>query len=221
MFQDPFLSIIYEDNHLLVIDKPPLLLTIPTKQERDSVQTRGQTWLKQKYKKSGEAFLQPVHLLDRVASGLVVCAKTGKSASRLYAQIRAREWEKLYLARHDGALPSIQGTLRHFLRKMKFHAQSYCQKMPETKEALLHYWKIKPGFVAIQPTTGYYHQIRVQLSSINCPICGDKKYRATSSAFSCGIDLHHTQVRFSHPISKNLITLNSNAPFSHYCTSSY
>lgn len=202
-------EILYLDNHLLIVDKPPLLLTLPTKEESDSVQTRGQTWLKEHFQKPGNVFLHPVHRLDRVASGIVVCARTSKSLSRLNQQIREGEWHKRYRLRHEGILPAPKGTLRHFLQKGEYHT-----KVDDAgQEAVLHYEEIARGVAEVELVTGRYHQIRAQFAAIGCPICGDSKYGAKTKALSKGIDLHHIRLEFKHPITHIDLVITSREVF--------
>ena len=190
---------------MIVVDKPPLLLTLPTKEEHDSVQTRAADYLKEKFQKPGNVFVHPVHRLDKVASGIVVCARTSKSLSRLNEQIRDGHWHKLYKLRHEGILPSVQGTLRHFLQKDDYHTKV----VADGQEAVLHYKQLIPGIVEVELVTGRYHQIRAQFSAIGCPICGDYKYGAVTKAISPGIDLYHIRLQFSHPVTKKMIDLSS------------
>ena len=84
------IKVIYEDNHLLVLNKPSDLLTQPTKLNSDSLETRAKKWLKKKYRKKGNVFLEAIHRIDRPTSGIVVFAKTSKALSRLIAAIRAK-----------------------------------------------------------------------------------------------------------------------------------
>ncbi len=193
-------EVLYLDNHLLIVNKPPLLLTLPTKEVQDSVQTRGQAWLKEKFKKPGNVFLHPVHRLDRVASGIVVCARTSKALSRLNEQIREGEWHKVYTLTFEGSLPAPSGTLRHFLEKQEYHTTVVSKGRGQ--EAVLHYKQIAPHTAQVELITGRYHQIRAQFSSIGCPICGDTKYGAQPREASLGIALQHTQLTFLHPITK-------------------
>ncbi len=200
-------EVLYLDNHLLVVDKPPLLLTLPTTEVSDSVLTRGQAWIKEKFQKPGNVFLHPVHRLDRVASGIVVCARTSKSLSRLNEQIRGGQWHKLYRLRFEGKLPSSKGTLRHFLEKSDYHTKVVSEGCGQ--EAILHYSQVAPGIAEVELVTGRYHQIRAQFAAIGCPICGDYKYGAVTKAISPGIDLYHMRLEFKHPVTKEMIRITS------------
>ena len=193
-------EILYLDNHLLVVNKPPLLLTLPT-EERDSVQTRGQAFLKEKYNKIGNVFLHPVHRLDRVATGIVVCARTSKALSRLNAQIRDRAWEKTYIVHHEGVLPALKGTLSHKMRKEEYRSVID----PAGDEAILHYRVLEPGKAVVRLITGRYHQIRLQFATVGCPILGDKKYGAREG--DGPIALCHAKLCFSHPVTKERLKI--------------
>jgi len=204
-------EILYLDNHLLIVDKPPLLLTQPAGGETDSVETRGREWLKEKFQKPGNVFLHPVHRLDRVAAGIVVCARTSKSLTRLNEQIRNGDWKKTYRLRYEGNLPAPKGTLRHFLEKQDYHTIV----SPKGQEAILHYRQIEEGVAEVELITGRYHQIRAQFSAIGSPICGDYKYKAKTKAVMEGIDLLHARLTFHHPVAENLLLIQSLRHISH------
>jgi 23S rRNA pseudouridine1911/1915/1917 synthase len=198
-------EVIYLDNHLLIVDKPPLLLTQPAGDESDSVQTRGAEWIKEKFGKPGNVFLHPVHRLDRVASGIVVCARTSKSLKRLNEQIRNGDWKKLYRLRYEGDLPALKGTLRHFLEKGDYHTKV----SSKGQEAILHYKQIEKGLAEVELITGRYHQIRAQFAAIGCPICGDYKYGAKTKAVTAGIDLTHIRLEFHHPVTHESVQVHA------------
>ena len=198
---------LYEDNHLLIALKPEGLPTQPEFIERLKKQ------LKEKYQKSGNVFLEPIHRLDKPVSGLVLCAKTSKALSRLQAMMRERKIEKRYVALLTGELPALEGELEHFL----FHDAHRARVVPRThsegKQALLRYrlLKEKEGkkLVEIELLTGRYHQIRAQFSAIGCPIIGDAKYGSTLSWKGEGIALHHCRLQFIHPVSLQPLEISS------------
>jgi 23S rRNA pseudouridine1911/1915/1917 synthase len=200
-------DILYLDNHLIVIDKPPLLLTQPAGGVFDSVQSRGQEYIKEKFYKPGDVFLHPVHRLDRVASGIVVSARTSKALSRLNEQIKKDQWKKIYLLRHEGELPTLEGELVHYLVKGDFKTAIFDKEVPGSKKAHLRYKDLGGGLAEVTLFTGRYHQIRAQFSHIGAPICGDAKYGSKEKGISPGIDLHHTHVEFFHPITKEKISI--------------
>lgn len=198
-------KVLYLDNHLIVVDKPRLFLTQPTQYSSESVETWIQDFLKEKFQKKGRAFGHPVHRLDRVASGIVVCARTSKALSRLNEGMRDGVWKKKYILRYEGTLPELEGTLVHYLK----HGDHYCEIAPDGKRAELHYRALKDQRAEVTLCTGRYHQIRAQFAAIGCPIRGDKKYGATTTLREGGIDLHHTECAFTHPTTKILVKITS------------
>ena len=204
-------EILYLDNHLIIVNKPSQLITQPTNLSQDSMETRVKAFLKERFQKKGEAFAHVVHRLDRVASGIVVCARTSKALSRLNEQIRKGLWKKKYLLRYEGELPHQSGTLIHFLERQAY--RSVVTFEGKGKRAELHYNAIGDHRAEVELITGRYHQIRVQMAAIGCPICGDEKYGSTVKAKSSGIDLCHIELAFSHPVTKNLLIIKIDPPF--------
>lgn len=202
-------DVLYIDNHLLVLDKPPLLLTQPTNLHEDSLMTRGMAYLKEKFRKPGEVFLHPVHRLDRVASGIVVFARTSKALSRLNEQVRKKQWKKTYFLRHEGKLPQEEGSLISYLLRKEFRTEVVDEKTPGAKQAILHYKSLGDQKASVDLETGRYHQIRAQFASIGCPICGDEKYGSKTRATGEGIDLIHVEVSFIHPTKNEPMTITT------------
>ncbi len=207
-------EILYEDNHLLIIDKPSCLLTLPSEGVVDSALERSKIYLKEAYQKPGNVYLHQIHRLDRSASGILVMAKTSKALSRLNEQIRDGLWEKTYLARTEKLPKEMQGELIHYLKKEDYRTRVVAKGTPLAKEAHLTYKVRQDGLLEILLHTGRYHQIRAQLAAIGCPIRGDQKYGSTMKGASEGIDLHHAKLRFIHPVHKEIVTVYSkNCPF--------
>lgn len=206
-------EILYCDNHLLVLDKPPGLLSLPSKKESDSARERGKETLKELYKKPGEVFLHPVHRLDRLASGILVLARTSKALARLSEQLKTDQWQKTYYLRYEGELPALEGTLKHTLLRGEYRTSVVKEGVEGGQIALLHYRKRKKQVAEVQLVTGRYHQIRAQFSHIGCPVAGDTKYGAQTKPYSPGIDLHHAQLLFTHPVTKEVLTFSSPPPF--------
>lgn len=198
-------AILYEDNHLLIVNKKPGLLTLPEGKVVDSLLTRAKQYVKEEKQKAGNVFLHPVHRLDKLVGGIVVLAKTSKALSRLNQQIREHVWEKVYMARLDHPPPKDHDILHHKILQGNYHA--YIDN--NGKEATLEYWKIRGNFVRIRLLTGRYHQIRIQFATIGCPICGDLKYGSQKSSLKGeGIDLMHVRLRFLHPTTQEVMEID-------------
>src|SRR5581483_11487710 len=174
------LKIIFEDNHLLILNKPAGLLTQPTELSNDSLETEAKTFIKERDKKKGGVFLHAIHRLDKEVSGIVLFAKSQKALERLQASMRNKEYKKMYLALCDGKPAQHEGTLKHYLLHSSHKAKIVSYSTPEAKEAILHYKVLRVeeeiSLLQIELETGRYHQIRVQLQEIGCPIVGDVKY---------------------------------------------
>ncbi len=199
------MEILFEDNHLLALVKPPHLVTQKTLFSQDSLEERGKRKIQEKKKKSGNIFLHPIHRLDKEVSGIVLFALTRKALSRLQAQQRERKIEKRYLAWVEGTFPQEKGKLKHYLIKKEHKA--FVDK--RGKESVLAYSLLKKEkektLLEIELKTGRYHQIRVQLSHIGHPIVGDRKYGSKTEASQ--IVLHHYQMIFFHPTTQQKVIL--------------
>ena len=169
-------------------------------------------WVKKKYNKPGNVFLHPVHRLDKAVSGLVLFARTSKALSRLQEMMRERKITKIYHALVDGELPSEQGRLVHHL----IHGSFRAEVSREGKESILDYQVLKrekgATLLEINLITGRYHQIRAQLSAIGCPVLGDEKY-GSKRTWKKGIALHHSEMRFEHPVTKESLVLKTKPNF--------
>jgi 23S rRNA pseudouridine1911/1915/1917 synthase len=203
--------ILYEDNHILVVNKPANLSSLPNEGMHDIV-TEMKEFLKMRDGKKGNVFLHPVHRLDKAVSGILVMAKTSKALSRLNEQIRQKCWKKIYIAKLSKNLPEKAGKLVHHLCKKEFFAQVYVSKKPFSKEAILYYRHLRDHFYEIELETGRYHQIRAQLAFMKCPIDGDEKYGGSKDP-SGNIQLHHAKLTFYHPVTKNEIVIDSKPAF--------
>lgn len=198
------MEVIYEDNHLLVVDKPAGIPTQPTPQGKTtSLEELFKTWLREKYKKAGNAFLQPIHRLDTPVSGIVVFAKTSKALSRLQESIRQKETEKTYEAFVEGVLLREEGILIDWLLHGEGRATLGKEGEEGAKLSELHYKVIsrkkERTFVEIYLKTGRYHQIRAQFASLGHPVWGDLKYGSQLPFLHEGIALRHTHFKIKHP----------------------
>lgn len=214
------ISVIYEDNHLLVLNKPAGLLTQPSGTDQYSLQQAAKEWLKLKYAKPGNVFLESVHRLDKSASGIVVFGKTSKAVSRLNLAIKNKHAKKIYYAWVEGCLPATAGTLEDYLIHGDFKAQVVNSGHPEGKLCRLHYQVIQirdeDSLLEINLETGRYHQIRAQLAARKCPIWGDQRYGSKRLLDNAVIALHHYRLSIQHPTTQEL--LNLEAPLPSYFT---
>lgn len=209
----PKLNIIYEDNHLLVVEKPA---GIPV-QEDSSKDIDMLTILKEYRKinenKPGEAFIGLVHRLDRPVSGIMLFAKTSKAASRLSDQIRQNTFHKTYLAVVSGALPS-NGKFEDYLIKNEKENKSFVTTKEKGKYSCLEYevlsTKDNMSLVEINLITGRPHQIRVQFSSRNHSLIGDSKYGHNPN--NIDIALFAKSIIFNHPTTKEELTFTLDIP---------
>jgi 23S rRNA pseudouridine1911/1915/1917 synthase len=211
------------DNHLLVANKPPGLLTQPSPFCRDSLEERLKAWIRRKFHKSGAVFLHSIHRIDRPVSGLVLFARTSKALSRLQEQSRRLAIRRTYIAEVEGRLARKEGRLEHLLSHSHHRAwvrsdlASHRGAHPSGKKASLRFTLIRTllstSLVHIELETGRYHQIRAQFSAIGHPIVGDRKYGAQSGDGSI-IHLHADHLTFTHPVTHAPIELSSPAPFS-------
>lgn len=197
------LEILYEDNHLLVVNKPAGLLTQPSGTDQDSLEKFAKIWIKEKYQKPGNVFLQAAHRLDKPVSGVVVFGRTSKAISRLNHAIREKLSQKIYLALVEGTPRFPESTLEHYLIHDDYHARLATPGETEGKFCRLHYKVIESrkniSLLEVILETGRYHQIRFQLSTIGHPIVGDHKYGSPTNPLLGSICLHHHRMQIPHP----------------------
>lgn len=200
------MEIIFCDNHLLIVDKPAGISTQPHDKNIDNLTDRAKNWLKQKFQKPGNVFLEPVHRLDKPVSGLVLFARTSKALSRLQEMMREQKIEKTYFAWIEGQLPQKEGVLEHYLVHEEYRARLVDSSHAQAKLARLNYvqrdQKNGKSLIEIQLLTGRYHQIRAQCSAAGCPIIGDARYGSSHSWKKDQIALHHGRLKFFHPVLK-------------------
>jgi 23S rRNA pseudouridine1911/1915/1917 synthase len=211
------IEVIYEDNHILVVNKPGGLLTQPSGTDQESLEQRAKEWVKITRQKPGNVFLGAVHRLDKPVSGVVLLGCTSKALSRLSESIRNRKTQKTYLALVEGCPREKEGELRDYMIHDEYRAQLVDRGYPGAKSARLTYKVIErrgeTSLLEIDLDTGRYHQIRLQLSSIGCPILGDVKY-GSKTVLEGGdrIALHHFRFECPHPITKELIVFEAPIP---------
>lgn len=209
-------EIVFCDNHILVAAKPCGLLTQPDDSGDDSLEAFAKEWVKKEYKKPGNVYLHAIHRLDRPVSGLVLFARTSKALSRLNEQSRDQEIQRVYVAEVEGILPAKEGRLDHYLIHGDHRAIVASESNKEAKHARLTYKVIHfqkhSTIVSIELETGRYHQIRAQFSASGHPIVGDHRYGGKNGDGK-EIHLHCAKLAFEHPVTKELQTFESQAPF--------
>ena len=212
------LQILYEDNHVIVINKKASDIVQGDKTGDETMPDQIKEYLKVKYEKPGNVFCGVVHRLDRPTSGAVVFARTSKALERLNAQFRDKETNKIYWAIVETKPAKSEDTLVHFLKKNEKQNKSYAShtETPGSKKAILHYKLIassdKYHLLEVRLETGRHHQIRVQLSTIGCLIKGDVKYGARRANPDASISLHARYLDFIHPTSKEIIKITAPVP---------
>ena len=211
-------AVLYEDNHLLALNKPAGLLTQPTDKVNDSLETRAKSWIKKRDAKQGNVFLHALHRLDRHASGIILFAKTQKALSRVSSALRNNEVYKEYVALVHAPEAPLCGTLVDFLVHANHRADVVAPSHAEAKRAELtilsceqhdtHQWRVR-----IRLITGRYHQIRAQLSHHGFPIIGDEKYGSSLPFGKDAIALHHSKLSLIHPTRQTEVHISSLPPF--------
>jgi 23S rRNA pseudouridine1911/1915/1917 synthase len=213
----PF-EIIYEDNHLLVVNKPAGMLVQKDDTGDDSLIEHCKKYIKIKYEKPGNVFLGLPHRLDRPVSGVVVLAKTSKALDRINDQFRKRNVEKIYWAITHATPPELEGKLIHWLIKdhKKNLVSAYNKEKHNAVRAELEYKIIgkisDEHLLEIKLITGRFHQIRVQLKSAGCPIVGDVKYGFKKPNRDGSICLHARQLSITHPVLKEAMAFIASLP---------
>lgn len=211
-------QILYEDNHLLIINKKAGQLVQGDKTGDESLLELIKNFIKKRDQKPGNVFLGLVHRIDRPTSGLVIYAKTSKALSRLTQMAKNREIKKTYWALVPKEVIPQQQTLVHFLQKNEKTNKAivFPRETEGAKRAVLHYEVIKTldnyQLLEIDLETGRHHQIRAQLSKIGVPIKGDLKYGAPRSNPDGGISLHARKLEFVHPVSQEKIEVTAPVP---------
>ena len=201
------LSVIYEDNHIVVVNKAAGLLVQGDHTGDESLLDIAKQYIKDKYKKPGDVFLGLVHRLDRPTTGVVVLARTSKALTRLNKQFKDRIPKKVYQAIVSGT-PESSARLEHYLKKNSSQNKSfhYPKTTPNTKHAILRYRHLESlktyHVLEIELETGRHHQIRAQLAAVGLHIKGDLKYGAKRPNPNGSIHLHARSLIFVHPTKK-------------------
>ncbi len=211
-------EVLYEDNHVIVVNKPTAILVQPDTTGDTSLEELVKQYIKDKYKKPGAVFLGVVHRIDRPVSGVILFAKTSKALTRLNEQLKNKEFKKTYRAIVKQKPNPESALLKHHVyRNPKINKSiAYDKPTKESKEAILAYKTIAESqnyfLLEIDLHTGRHHQIRCQLAKIGCPIKGDVKYGFDRSNTNGGISLHAYKLKFTHPVTKTEITVVAPPP---------
>lgn len=218
MSKDLF-SIVFEDNHLLVVNKSSGVLVQGDSTGDTPLVELCKEYIKEKYQKPGAVFLGVVHRLDRPVSGIVVLARTSKSLERMNALFREKETKKTYWAIVKRKPPKDQDTLVHWLLKdeKKNKTTFFTRETPGALRSELSYKVLGTAqshwLVQVNPVTGRPHQIRVQLASMGCPIRGDVKYGyEQGNPDERSISLHAKSLEFIHPVKKESMKFDAPLP---------
>lgn len=212
------LSILYEDNHLIAVNKTCRDIVQGDKTGDMPLSEKLKAWLKVKYNKPGNVFVGVTHRLDRPVSGVILFAKTSKALARLNEMFRLGEVRKTYWAIVKNKPAADEGELVHWLVRNEKQNKSYAYdaERPNSKKAILHYRVIARSenyyLLEIDLKTGRHHQIRCQLSKMGCPIKGDLKYGFPRSNRDGGISLHARKAELIHPVSKQALTIVAPVP---------
>lgn len=212
------MEVVYEDNHIIIVNKRPGEIVQGDKTGDEPLVETVRNYIKEKYSKPGNVFCGVVHRLDRPVWGLVVFAKTSKALSRLNEMFRDGKVKKTYRAIVRNKPEQPEARLVHFIKSIERNNKSYAYTMPKdgAKEAALSYRLIGSSdryhLLEINLETGRKHQIRVQLSSIGCPIRGDLKYGDKRSNPDGSISLQAFRIEFEHPVSHKHIRLEAPLP---------
>ncbi|WP_409341058.1 RluA family pseudouridine synthase [Paenibacillus sp. MBLB4367] len=210
--------VLFEDNHLLVVEKPVNMPTQEDESKDPDLLSVLKEDIKQRYGKPGNVYLGLVHRLDRPVGGVMVFAKTSKAASRLSDMVRTRAFGKTYVAVVRGKPKTPSGRLVHYLRKdsRTNMVRAVPKGSAEAKEAILDYEVVAGAeglcLVKVKLQTGRPHQIRVQFASIGCPLYGDQRYGAHVNEPGQQIALWSIRLSFEHPTQKEQLAFVSLPP---------
>lgn len=211
-------DILYEDNHLLVVNKHSGDLVQPDPSGESALEDQIKAFIKRRDEKAGQVFLGVVHRIDRPVSGAVLFAKTSKALTRLNEMIREGQIRKTYWALVEERPEAEQGSLTHHIVRdgRTNRSRAYLKPKRDSKEARLNYTLIGAGthytLLEVELLTGRHHQIRAQLSAVGCPIRGDLKYGAKRSLPNGGISLHSRRIGFDHPVRHEWIEVTAPVP---------
>lgn len=211
-------DILFEDNHLIAVCKRAGDIVQIDDTGDEPLDEQVKKYIAKKYNKPNGAFLGVVHRLDRPVSGVILFAKTSKALERVNQMFKSREMKKTYWAVVRNRPQVTEGTLVHWLVKnpQKNVTKAFDHEVPGSQRAELSYKLIGElgGYylIEVDPLTGRPHQIRVQLSTLNCPIVGDNKYGYPRGSLKKSICLHARRLAFIHPVKKEPVSIFAPLP---------
>jgi 23S rRNA pseudouridine1911/1915/1917 synthase len=212
------LKIIYEDNHIIAVNKPSGMLVQGDKTGDETLGDVVKKYLKEKYQKPGDVYLGVTHRIDRPVSGVLLFARTSKALTRLNELFKSRDMKKTYWAIVQNRPAKEEDTLTHWLKKneAKNMSKAFAKETDGALKCSLDYKLISSidnyHLLEINPHTGRHHQIRVQLAAIGSPIKGDLKYGSKRSNKDGSISLHARKINFEHPVKKEPIEIIAEVP---------
>jgi 23S rRNA pseudouridine1911/1915/1917 synthase len=212
-------QIVYEDNHIIVVNKLPSEIVQGDKTGDLPLSEKIKNYLKVRDHKPGNVFCGVIHRLDRPVSGLVIFAKTSKGLSKFNELFREKTIEKTYLAVVKNKPEKEKDLLTHYLLKNEKTntSKAFTKEVPHSLKSQLEYEVIASSdnyhLLHIKLLTGRHHQIRAQLSAIGSPIKGDLKYGFNRTNEGGFIHLHSYTLNFEHPVKKEMVSLKA-APIS-------
>jgi len=212
------LQVLYEDNHIIAVNKGNSDLVQPDQSGDISLEDKVKAYIKEKYEKPGAVFLGVVHRIDRPVSGVVIFARTSKALTRLNKMFQEKAIDKTYLAIVKQAPEVDTDKLTHFIKRdsKKNKSFAYRKMVQGAKKAELAYRTVAKSdnyfLLEIELFTGRHHQIRAQLAAIGSPIKGDLKYGFPRSNQDGGISLHSRSIQFEHPVTKDILKIVAPVP---------
>jgi len=212
------LQVLFEDNHIIIVNKRAGDITQGDKTGDKPLSDVVKEYVKDKYNKPGNVYLGVVHRLDRPTSGIIIFARTSKALERLNKMLREKTIKKTYWAIVKQHPKKEKDTLINYLKKNPKNNKSsvYQREIEGSKRAVLHYSVLQKldnySLLEIDLETGRHHQIRTQLSAIGCTIKGDLKYGFPRSNKDGSIHLHARKIVFTHPVSKEIISISAPTP---------
>lgn len=211
-------EVLYEDNHLIVVNKKPSDIIQGDKTGDEPLSDRVKAYIGMKYSKPGEVFLGVVHRLDRPVSGTVIFARTSKALSRLNEMLRNGEIHKIYWAVVREMPPAPSGHLIQYIVRNTQQNKSYVHNASragaQRAELTYRLAASSDGYhlLEVNLLTGRHHQIRAQLAAMGCPIRGDLKYGAPRSNPDGSIHLHARSLHFTHPVRREPVHIVAGPP---------